>query len=112
MERPKPVLVQELCKGCGRCISDCPLHAIHPGEEINQASGLIPVVIDFDVCNGCGLCISACPEPYGLTETGYVLEDPAHLFGAREREERRPQVVPDHRIPLARAEPLVIKGNY
>jgi pyruvate/2-oxoacid:ferredoxin oxidoreductase alpha subunit/NAD-dependent dihydropyrimidine dehydrogenase PreA subunit len=111
-ERPKPVLVPELCKGCGRCIEACPKNCITLGDEINQASGLIPVVIDYDVCNGCGLCLSACPEPFGLTLDGYELEDPAHLYGDRKVEDFEVETVPDRRIPLPRCEPMVLKGTY
>ncbi len=110
--RPKPVLLPELCKGCGRCIDACPKHCITLGEDINQASGLIPVVIDLDICNGCGLCITACPEPYGLTATGYELEDPTDLYGERRREQTTPKTVPARRIPLAAHEPMVLKGTY
>lgn len=111
-ERPKPVLLPELCKGCGRCIEACPKHCISFGTEINQASGLIPVVIDFDVCNGCGLCITACPEPYGLTATGYSLEDPNDLYGERGPRPAAPASVPERSIPLPSVEPMVLKGTY
>jgi len=111
-DRPKPVLLPELCKGCGRCIEACPKHCIELGEEINQTSGLVPVVIDYDVCNGCGLCISACPEPYGLTTDGYELEDPAKLFGNAAHHGRTPAAIPGRKLPLPKTEPLVLKGNY
>jgi pyruvate/2-oxoacid:ferredoxin oxidoreductase alpha subunit/ferredoxin len=111
-KRTPPVLVAELCKGCGRCISSCPRDAISLSDEINQISGLVPVVIDLDLCNGCGLCISACPEPYGLSETGYELEDPEHLYGERERTRLAAPSVPGRRIPLPPSEPRMIKGNH
>jgi pyruvate/2-oxoacid:ferredoxin oxidoreductase alpha subunit/ferredoxin len=82
------------------------------GEEINQASGFIPVVVDYDVCNHCGLCITACPEPYGLTTEKYVLEDPAALYGTRPRKPRKVGSIPDRKVPLPKCEPLVLKGNY
>jgi pyruvate/2-oxoacid:ferredoxin oxidoreductase alpha subunit/NAD-dependent dihydropyrimidine dehydrogenase PreA subunit len=111
-ERPKPVVLPRLCKGCGRCIEACPRDCITLGQEINQDSGLIPVVIDLEVCNGCGLCITACPEPYGLATNEYELEDPRQLYG--EREVPRPEVepVPEREIPLPACEPLAIKGNH
>jgi len=111
-ERPKPIALPELCKGCGRCIEACPRHCISMGTEINQASGLIPVVIDYDICNGCGLCMSACPEPYGLTTTAYELEDPGHLYGERERPAVTAESRPAREIPLPECEPLIVKGNY
>lgn len=111
-ERPKVVILPELCKGCGRCIEACPKHGIHMGTEINQLSGFIPVYIDYDVCNHCGLCISACPEPWGLTTSAYELESPELLYGPRTVERRRAETTPDRRIPLPVCEPLVLKGNY
>jgi len=112
-ERPRPVVLPELCKGCGRCIESCPRHGISFGTEINQASGFIPVVIDYDVCNYCGLCISACPEPWGLTADTYELEHPEHLYGSREEKKKAPpRDIPGETIPLPQCEPLVLKGNY
>ncbi len=110
--KPKPVLLPELCKGCGRCITACPKDCIHEGTEINQDSGLVPIVIDWEVCNGCGLCVSACPEPYGLTPGEYELEDPAKLFGERPKPPAAPDPIPDERIPLPRCEPMVLKGTH
>jgi ferredoxin len=111
-ERPKPVVLPQLCKGCGRCIDACPRHCITMGHEINQESGLIPIVIDYEVCNGCGVCISACPEPYGLSTDTYELEDPARLFGDKPDDDAAPAEIPARPIPLPTYEPLVLKGNY
>ena len=114
-ERPKPHLLPEFCKGCGRCIEACPKHCITVGTDINPATGLIPVLLDLDQCNGCGLCISACPEPYGLrTAPGsdFVLEDPAAMFGARRAAPEPPKAIPDEHLPLPSVEPLVVKGTY
>lgn len=113
-ERPKPVLLPEYCKGCGRCVGSCPKHCIAEGTEINPLTGLVPVVLDLAACNGCGLCLEACPEPYGLrpeTAASFELQDPAALFGAR-AEVAPPAPIPDEILPLAQAEPLVIKGTY
>ena len=111
-EKPRVVVLPELCKGCGRCLESCPRHGIALGTEVNQASGYIPIVIDYDVCNHCGLCISACPEPYGLTNDPYVLENPEKLFGERPRSIRQPDTIPPRRIPLPKCEPLVLKCNH
>ena len=105
-ERPKPFLLPQFCKGCGRCIEACPKHCITVGTEINPATGLVPVHLDLEPCNGCGLCISACPEPYGLrAEPGkdFDLEDPeapVRSRGTRPRSRRRP--IPDELLPLPR----------
>ena len=116
VERPKPFLVPEYCKGCGRCITSCPKNCIAFGTEINPLTGLVPVVLDLADCNGCGLCIDACPEPYGLNaeggEAAFAPVDPAKLFGLRPFDVPEPVPIPDRRLPLPSREPLVVKGTY
>lgn len=114
-ERPKPFVLPEFCKGCGRCIDACPKHCLELGTEVHPATGLIPVALHLEACNGCALCIAACPEPYGLRpEPGadFELQDPAHLFGARVSTAPAPQDIPDEVVPLPAREPLVLKGTY
>ena len=116
-EKPKPFLVQEYCKGCGRCIDACAKHCITHGNEINPLTGLIPVHLDLEACNGCQLCISACPEPFGLRPIPpnleeFELEDPEKLFGKKPTTAPVPVDIPDTMVPLPKMEPLVIKGNY
>ena len=115
-EKPKPFLVPEYCKGCGRCVNVCTKGCIAFADEINPLTGLVPIVLDLEKCTGCGLCIDACPEPYGLRamEQGetYELQDPARLFGARQSSAPEPVDIPAAKVPLPRTQPLVIKGNY
>lgn len=101
-ERPKPFLLDEYCKGCGRCIDACNRDCITPGTQINALTGLVPVLLDLEKCNGCALCIDACPEPYGLR--AMVEERHASAEPARD--------IPDVFLPLPKVEPLVIKGTY
>ncbi len=112
-EKPKPAIVPEYCKGCGRCISTCAQHCITMGTEINPLTGLIPVVIDLTTCTGCGLCFTACPEPYGLTpavDEGQLL---AHAESLIPRPaEPMAEDIPDVHLPLPESRALVIKGNY
>ncbi|MDH3626670.1 MAG: 4Fe-4S binding protein [Acidobacteriota bacterium] len=111
-KRPDVTLVPQLCKGCGRCIESCPKDAISFGTDIEQASGFVPVSIDYDVCNHCGLCVTACPEPFGISTEQYELEDPEHLFGPRKAERRHATTIEPTRVPLPEVGPLVLKGNY
>lgn len=115
-ERPKPFLLPKFCKGCGRCIEACPKDCIQFSTEINEESGLLPVVIDYEYCNGCGLCIVACPEPYGLMpedgKVDYELFDPEKAFGKKETTAPVPKTIPDQTIPLPEVKPLLIKGTY
>ena len=117
-ERPKPFLLPEYCKGCGRCIDACAKDCITPGHLIHPLTGLVPVELDLTHCTACGLCMDACPEPYGLrpAHEGHIedfeLQDPARLFGVRPSEAPEPKDVPSVRMPLPHTEPLVIKGTY
>jgi pyruvate/2-oxoacid:ferredoxin oxidoreductase alpha subunit/NAD-dependent dihydropyrimidine dehydrogenase PreA subunit len=107
-ERPKPVLAQEYCKGCGRCLSACSRKCIELGAEIHPLTGLVPVVLHLDDCSGCGLCIDACPEPYGLRPEGAELPNASPRLPAAPR----PQNVPDTVSSLPPMGPLVLKGAY
>ena len=114
-ERPKPYLLPQYCKGCGRCIEACAKHCIEMGTEINPQTGLVPVVLHLENCSACGLCLTACPEPYGLApEPGadFELQDPATLFGPRQAPPEKPEPIPDEELPLPETVPLVTKGTY
>ena len=114
-QRPKPFLLPQYCKGCGRCIEACAKHCIEAGTEINPETGLVPVVMHLEDCSACGLCLSACPEPYGLAPepaSDFELEDPAALFGHRSAPEEKPEPIPDMLVPLPVTRPLVVKGTY
>jgi heterodisulfide reductase subunit A-like polyferredoxin len=50
---------EELCRGCGRCISVCPYQAITLHQ--NHIGGWFASV-DEVLCKGCGNCISNCPS--------------------------------------------------
>ena len=46
---------EDLCTGCGTCISICPFNAIRKDDN-----GIARV--DEDGCKGCGICAASCPE--------------------------------------------------
>jgi ferredoxin len=58
-----PVFDAELCKGCGRCVSSCPVEAVglisahDPGHSKRKRS-----VLDEELCLGCGVCVRSCPQ--------------------------------------------------
>jgi len=104
IERARPVLLPQYCKGCGRCVESCAHHCIEPGHEINPGTGLVPVVLHLEDCTACGLCFDACPEPFGLLPEEHAAQ------GAREAPV--PVDIPDRRAPLPRAQPLVVKGTH
>ncbi|MGB6334602.1 MAG: 3-methyl-2-oxobutanoate dehydrogenase subunit VorB [Thermoanaerobaculia bacterium] len=114
--KPKPVVLPQFCKACGRCIEACPKGCIQLGTEIEPATGFTPVILNLDECTACGLCFSACPEPYGLQPTLNEFEtelfDPVTHFGPRTTTAPQPVEIPDQRVPLPVLEPLVLKGNH
>ena len=76
-EKPKPVLIAEYCKACGRCIEACAQHCIEMGTEINPATGLVPVTFHLENCTACGKCYTVCPDtaiPGLVTEVGAALD--------------------------------------
>lgn len=70
LESPKPFVVPEYCKGCGRCIGSCIRGCLTLGTDVDPVTGLIPIVLDLTDCNGCGPCFDACPELFSLLRQG------------------------------------------
>ncbi|MFC2045502.1 FAD-dependent oxidoreductase [Chloroflexota bacterium] len=57
-EIPDINLNDELCSGCGVCVTICPYDA----TEMVKADGKQTSTIDKIRCKRCGLCVSACPS--------------------------------------------------
>jgi heterodisulfide reductase subunit A len=47
---------EEICTGCGVCMTVCPFDAISRNEETDQAQ------INDALCKACGTCVAACPS--------------------------------------------------
>jgi len=104
LDRQKPALAPEYCKGCGRCIDACAHACIVAGTTVNPATGLVPVsLVHLERCTGCGLCFDACPEPFGLRPEGAALLPHPHPIAPP---------VPDAFTDLPASEPLIVKGMY
>lgn len=50
---------QELCTGCGTCVSICPKDAIH--MVMDDSRGIYVPQLDKEGCNECGICFDVCP---------------------------------------------------
>lgn len=53
-ELERPIVDENLCIGCGICVSVCPFKAVSKSERG------IPQV-DAELCKGCGICVANCP---------------------------------------------------
>lgn len=59
----RPVVNQEVCVGCNRCILFCPDGIVYKEDD--------QIIIDYGFCKGCGICAHECragaiamiPEP-------------------------------------------------
>lgn len=65
---------QERCKGCGFCVSFCPLGVLAMSTRFNAKGYHYPEVVDSTGCTGCGLCGMYCPDfaIYGQRASGVL----------------------------------------
>jgi len=49
----QPIIVANLCTGCGQCVKNCASLAIHLNKDKIA-------VIDYEKCVGCGQCVAVC----------------------------------------------------
>ena len=54
-------IVPERCKGCGLCITKCPVAALKFGKELGVYATPVPE-IDLERCINCGNCRLFCPD--------------------------------------------------
>ncbi len=47
-------IIENLCKGCGKCTRFCPVGAISRKENGK-------FIINEQICIGCGKCVKVCP---------------------------------------------------
>lgn len=58
----KWVINEILCKGCGICVSRCPLKLLVLAEHL-AAKGVHPSsIIDEARCTSCAICARSCPD--------------------------------------------------
>lgn len=54
---------QDLCKGCGLCVSVCPSKIIELRQDRLNSKGFHPAgVVRMDLCTGCTMCATICPD--------------------------------------------------
>ncbi|MFA7173368.1 MAG: 4Fe-4S dicluster domain-containing protein [Kiritimatiellia bacterium] len=64
-KKPRPVISEQECKGCGRCVAACPFKCLQLSDRLN-CKGIRPVEYLGKGCTGCGICFYNCPEPYTI----------------------------------------------
>lgn len=53
---------EKLCKGCGICVSRCPMKILGFAEHITP-KGVHPAMMkDEDKCTSCAICARSCPD--------------------------------------------------
>jgi 2-oxoglutarate ferredoxin oxidoreductase subunit delta len=59
----KVTFQEDLCKGCGLCVTVCPMKIIELDKKKINAKGYHPAgVKDMDKCIGCASCATICPD--------------------------------------------------
>ncbi|MHC1680648.1 MAG: ferredoxin family protein [Methanomassiliicoccales archaeon] len=61
----RPIVDENECKGCGRCVAACPKKVLRLSGRINRR-GYNAVEYVGEGCIGCATCFYNCPEPYAL----------------------------------------------
>ncbi len=58
----KIIIDEKRCKGCGICISLCPLKVLIKGKNFSSQDYNLPSPINEDKCSGCRICEYYCPD--------------------------------------------------
>ncbi len=53
---------RERCKGCGVCVTACPLQVLSLSNEVNGKGYQFAVMAKTDLCTGCTSCAIICPD--------------------------------------------------
>ncbi len=58
-----PVIAEEGCNGCGKCVTACPVDAMTLVSAHNPRKPKMKLAkLDDDLCLGCGVCVRTCKE--------------------------------------------------
>lgn len=56
------VVDTQRCKGCGVCVTACPLNLLEMSQEVNGKGYPYAVLAGADRCTGCASCGIICPD--------------------------------------------------
>lgn len=66
---PKVTFREDFCKGCGLCVSACPMDIIELDKERLNDKGYHPATCtDQSKCKGCTFCAVQCPDSVIIVE--------------------------------------------
>jgi Pyruvate/2-oxoacid:ferredoxin oxidoreductase delta subunit len=58
-----PVVAEETCTGCGKCVAACPVEAMSLGSANDAHRPKAKIAkVDEDLCLGCGVCVRTCGQ--------------------------------------------------
>jgi len=60
--RVRLIIDEEMCKGCGLCVSVCPRRAMGLANHINSRGFHPAAPLYLDKCTACAQCALMCPE--------------------------------------------------
>jgi 2-oxoglutarate ferredoxin oxidoreductase subunit delta len=55
-------IIEDRCKGCGFCVTYCPVNVLELLDRFNERGYHPPYVKNPEACINCGLCEMICPE--------------------------------------------------
>lgn len=59
----KITILEDICKGCGLCVSVCPKKVIELAKDRLNAKGYNPAAaLRMEDCIGCAMCGIICPD--------------------------------------------------
>jgi 2-oxoglutarate ferredoxin oxidoreductase subunit delta len=63
MAKGRVIFNEDICKGCGNCVSVCPVKIISLDKKRINKKGYHPAtVFEMDKCIGCANCATICPD--------------------------------------------------
>lgn len=63
MAKGRVTILRDACKGCGLCVSVCPVSILELDEAVINAIGYHPAYVnDPQACIGCSFCAIICPD--------------------------------------------------
>ena len=91
MARGMVIVDEDRCKGCGLCVTVCPVQILQPAVGRFNAKGYRPVEVTApEKCTGCAMCATICPD---VVFTVYRRRQKAERASATSQEARNGETV-------------------